>query len=97
MALDVQFQLPSVRRFDCDDRGASSCRQALASAPSEGRRVMHGLEYEARPTATGRPAGRPDEREGRSMNIIRVIFLMALELTVIYTRETDRVPMTDGF
>ena len=28
------------------------------------------------------------------MNIIRVIFLMALELTVIYTRETDRVPMT---
>ena len=29
-----------------------------------------------------------------SMNIIRVIFVMALELTVIYTRETDRVPMT---
>ena len=44
------------------------------------------MESEARP--------RPDEREGRSMNIIRVIFLMALELTVIYTRETDRVPMT---
>ena len=32
--------------------------------------------------------------EERSMNIIRVIFVMALELTVIYTRETDRVPMT---
>ena len=47
--------------------------------------VMHGRGGPPRLT-------RPSEE--RSMNIIRVIFVMALELTVIYTRETDRVPMT---